>query len=80
MKSAVYERVNNLWNDAVGQGKTSFDVTMKRSGEVFNIKQHNTMMSGNSFYVYKNGEVYARSISNLTDLAECLMAISNSQK
>lgn len=53
---------------------------MKKTGEVFDIKQHNTMMGGESFYVYKNGSVYARGISNLTDLAECLMVIGNPQK
>ena len=80
MKSAAYERVNQLWNEAQNNGQTGFTVTMKKTGEVFDIKQHNTMMGCESFYVYKNGSVYARGISNLTDLAECLMVIGNPQK
>lgn len=80
MKTKAYDRVNKLWGDAVANGQRGFDVTMKSTGEVFNVKQHCTMMGGECFYVYKNGEVYARGISNLTDLAECLLVIGNPQK
>lgn len=77
MKSAAYKRVEHLWNNAINQGKQGFSVTMKKTGEVYDVKKYNTVVGGESFYIFKNNNVYARDISNLADLAECLVAIGN---
>lgn len=70
-------RVQTLWNKAQAAHKDNFNYTTK-NGKKFIVKN---MPLSNSFTVFDNNhQLLARDVSNIDDLANCLLAISKSKE
>lgn len=70
-------RIQNLWDKAQAQHKDNFKLTMK-NGKKYIVKNFS---SSNGFTVFdKNFKVLAYDISNIDDLANCILSISKSKE
>lgn len=69
-------RIQNLWDKAQLQCKDNFNLTMK-NGKKYIVKNYS---ANSSFTVFDcNHKVLAYDISNIDDLANCLLSISKSK-
>lgn len=70
-------RIQSLWDKAQAQHKDNFNLTMK-NGKKYIVK--NTSFN-KSFTVFDNNfKILAYDISNIDDLANCILSISKSKE